>query len=51
LDQLWDTFGIDRLVFGNNWPVSDLLAPYGTVVNVVREYFGQKETEATEKYF
>jgi predicted TIM-barrel fold metal-dependent hydrolase len=28
LDQLWDAFGVDRLVYGSNWPVSDLLAPH-----------------------
>jgi L-fuconolactonase len=51
LDALWNIFGIDRLVYGSNWPVSDLLAPYPTVVSVVREYFRTKGVEATEKYF
>ena len=51
LDELWETFGVDRLVYGSNWPVSDLLAPYPTVVQVVREYFRTKGVEATERYF
>jgi L-fuconolactonase len=51
LDQLWDTFGVDRLVYGSNWPVSELLAPYSTVLKVVREYFTAKGVEATERYF
>jgi L-fuconolactonase len=51
LDELWDTFGVDRLVYGSNWPVSDLLAPYPTVVQVVREYFRTKGIDATERYF
>lgn len=51
LDPLWETFGVDRLVYGSNWPVSDLLAPYPTVVQVVREYFRTKGIEATERYF
>lgn len=51
LDQLWDTFGAERLVYGSNWPVSDLLAPYASVLTVVREYFLAKGAEATEKYF
>jgi predicted TIM-barrel fold metal-dependent hydrolase len=51
LDQLWDTFGVDRLVYGSNWPVSDLLASYPTVVQVVSEYFRAKGDEATERYF
>jgi len=51
LDQLWDTFGVDRLVYGSNWPVSNLLAPYGAVLHVVREYFLAKGVEPAEKYF
>jgi len=51
LDQLWDTFGVDRLVYGSNWPVSNLLAPYDAVIHVVCEYFLAKGVEATEKYF
>jgi predicted TIM-barrel fold metal-dependent hydrolase len=51
LDELWEIFGSDRLVYGSNWPVSNLLVPYGAVLQVVREYFAPKETEATEEYF
>ena len=51
LDQLWDTFGVDHLVYGSNWPVSNLLAPYGAVLHVVREYFLAKGVEPAEKYF
>lgn len=51
LDQLWDTFGVNRLVYGSNWPVSNLLAPYSAVLHVVRPYFAAKGPEATEKYF
>ena len=51
LDQLWDTFGVDHLVYGSNWPVSNLLAPYDAVLHVVCEYFLAKGVEPTEKYF
>ena len=51
LDQLWDIFGPDRLVYGSNWPVSNLIAPYPAVFKVVREYFAGKGREASEKYF
>jgi predicted TIM-barrel fold metal-dependent hydrolase len=51
LDELWEVFGPDRLVYGSNWPVSDQIAPYGTVFRVVREYFAGKGREASEKYF
>ncbi|MGI8991766.1 MAG: amidohydrolase family protein [Bryobacteraceae bacterium] len=51
LDELWNAFGADRLLYGSNWPVSDHVAPYATVLKVVREYFAQKGLEASEKYF
>ena len=51
LDVLLDQFGPDRLVFGSNWPVSNLVAPYANVHNVVAEYFATKSREVAEKYF
>ncbi len=51
LDQLWDIFGPNRLVYGSNWPVSNLIAPYPIVFKIVRNYFASKGREASEKYF
>ncbi|MGH9667000.1 MAG: amidohydrolase family protein, partial [Bryobacteraceae bacterium] len=51
LEALWDTFGPERLVYGSNWPVSEHMAPYATVLKVVRDYFEGKGPEASEKYF
>jgi L-fuconolactonase len=51
LDHLWENFGRDRLVYGSNWPVSNRFAPYPVVLQVVREYFAGKGTEASERYF
>jgi predicted TIM-barrel fold metal-dependent hydrolase len=51
LDELWEIFGSDRLVYGSNWPVSERVAPYAAVFTVVREYFTAKGQEASEKYF
>jgi len=51
LDELWNTFGADRLIYGSNWPVSEKIAPYSTVFKVVREYFSSKGQAATDKYF
>jgi predicted TIM-barrel fold metal-dependent hydrolase len=51
LNELWHAFGPDHLVYGSNWPVSDLVAPYPDVLKVVREYFDQKGQEAADKYF
>lgn len=51
LDELWDVFGQDRLIYGSNWPVSDLVAPYDAVFRIVYEYFAAKGRDAFEKYF
>ncbi len=51
LDQLWDIFGEDHLVFGSDWPNGDNWAPFETVLRVVREYFDGKGRAAAEKYF
>jgi len=51
LDELWDVFGSDRLIYGSNWPVSDKVGPYELVFKVVREYFAAKGRQASEKYF
>lgn len=51
LDQLWSVFGQKRLIYASNWPVSDRMAPYATVLEVVREYFEGKGTTAARAYF
>jgi L-fuconolactonase len=51
LDQLWSVFGQDRLIYASNWPVSDRMAPYATVLKVVRDYFESKGAAAAERYF
>lgn len=51
LDELWDAFGEDRLVYASNWPVSDLVAPYPQILGVVQTYFAGKGPAAAEKYF
>ena len=51
LDELWNIFGADRLVYGSNWPVSTEIASYADVFQVVHEYFAAKGQEAMDKYF
>lgn len=43
LDVVRETFGVDRLLFSSNWPVSGLFAPYETVFGLVAAYFGGKD--------
>ncbi|MDE2856546.1 MAG: amidohydrolase family protein [Chloroflexota bacterium] len=40
LDVVFDCFGIDRLMFGSDWPVCTLSGSYGEVVGIVRDYIG-----------
>jgi L-fuconolactonase len=51
LDRIWDVFGEDRLLYGSDWPNSDLWAPYEVELKLVREYFQDKGHQAMEKYF
>lgn len=51
LDEIWDTFGDDRLLYGSDWPNSDHLAPYAVTFNLLREYVGGKGRQASEKFF
>jgi predicted TIM-barrel fold metal-dependent hydrolase len=51
LDEIWGRFGADRLLYGSDWPNSDLWAPYPVELHVVREYFEGKGSAAAEKYF
>jgi predicted TIM-barrel fold metal-dependent hydrolase len=51
LEELFEIFGPDRLLYGSDWPNSDQWAPYPRVLNVVREYFAAKGREVAEKYF
>lgn len=51
LDQLFDVFGEDRVVFGSDWPNSDQWAAYPEVMSIVRQYFMAKGRKVAEKYF
>ena len=51
LDELWDVFGENRLLYGSDWPNCDTWAEYPVVFGLVREYFMAKGPVAAEKYF
>jgi len=51
LDELWEIFGQDRLIYGSDWPNSDLWEPYPAALKIVREYFTGKGQAAAEKFF
>jgi predicted TIM-barrel fold metal-dependent hydrolase len=51
LDELWDIFGQNRLIYGSDWPNGDLWAPYQTIFNLVHEYFSAKGPDVQAKFF
>ena len=51
LDQLWEIFGPNRVVYGSNWPKSDHMAPYATVIGLVKQYVQPKGQAAMEAFF
>jgi len=51
LDAIWDMFGADRLVYGSNWPVSELFAPLAVVQGIALDYFQAKGSTVVAKVF
>lgn len=51
LDGMWEAFGPERVIYASNWPVCDLMAPYGTVFRIVRDYLADKDRETAERFF
>jgi predicted TIM-barrel fold metal-dependent hydrolase len=53
LDQLWDIFGEDKIMFGSDWPQSETLElnSYPHVMTVARTYVMSKGPAAMEKVF
>jgi len=51
LDQLMESFGEDRVVFGTDWPNSWGTATPAEIVDIARAYFATRSRAAAEKYF
>jgi predicted TIM-barrel fold metal-dependent hydrolase len=51
LDQIFDTFGEDKLIFGSDWPNASAVDNLPAIVQIVRQYFTAKGRVAAEKYF
>jgi len=51
LDEMWELFGPDRLMYGSDWPNSDIWEAYPQALKVVREYFTGKGAAVVEKVF
>ena len=44
-------FGMDRVLYGSDWPNGDQWRPVPVGFKIVKEYFMGKGKEAAEKYF
>ncbi len=51
LDALRQLFGDDRIIYGSNWPVSDLVAPYDQMFRIMADYFEGLDAINAEKFF
>ena len=51
LDEILDVFGMDRVLYGSDWPNSDQWRPVPVGFKIVHEYFMAKGRRAAEKYF
>ena len=51
LDEMWATFGEDRVLYGSDWPNSEPLGLYPKVLSVVQRYVNEKSRDVQEKYF
>ena len=51
LDEIYETFGPDRLMFGSDWTNSEPMSTFGELVALDLEYFTPKGREVMEKVF
>jgi len=51
LDVIFEAFGVDRLMFGSDWPVCLLAASYEQVFGIVRDYVQAHSEETQSKLF
>lgn len=51
LDELWNVFGEDKVLFGSDWPNSDHLLPFSDTVGILKTYALGKSFMAQEKLF
>jgi L-fuconolactonase len=51
LDQMWELFGEDRILFGSDWPNSDTTATYEETFKVAKGYINTRSPATQQKYF
>jgi L-fuconolactonase len=51
LDTVLDAFGIERLMYGSDWPVCTLSSSYQNTFRIVREYFSKLSLTEQQQFF
>ena len=51
IDIIFQNFGSDRIMFGSDWPVCLLAANYKKVIQIVKNYFEDKNENIKNKIF
>ncbi len=51
LDVVFEAFGIDRIMFGSDWPVCLVAATYSQVINIVKDYMDSFSLNEKNKVF
>lgn len=51
LDVVFETFGVDRILYGSDWPVCLLAADYEKQLHIVQNYFKDFSKEEQSKVF
>ena len=51
LDVIVEAFGINRIMFGSDWPVCLVAASYSEMLNIVEDYFSSFSKDEQEKFF
>ena len=51
LDIVVESFGIDRIMYGSDWPVCQLAATYEEQLDIVKEYFSSFSQIEQEQFF
>jgi L-fuconolactonase len=51
LDVIAEAFGINRIMFGSDWPVCQVAASYEEVVGITEDYFSDYSLDEQDKFF
>lgn len=51
LEVLWDNFGIERLIYGSNWPCTKHTGSYESFRRLVDRFISEKGQEAREHFY